>query len=352
MSQECSWEEKIVNDEGDILDELNDFKTEALKEYICSGVFDNEYLFRVLEDVLSQPGMIYIRERKNRKRRDEFIQALMQVIPKESDNIHDMLASKNAMMKCSESLFDRLSSFMEKCDISKKDEAVQVWSHIKRVEDGFKSIHGYLEDKLDKKPKNKNLSPYVSLEDEDGNVFSADGASENLIKYLSITLKLLSYKFDWFCDDKVVIPDQVVVEEDNLYQAGSIELLARSWMELEEVSQRCLLFGGYVQERKGEDVPEEAKMNGVKASYHFERLESEYELHDSIACERVKRKSLQEFVNIISRQSFRSAVVPELKNVGKIEERSFLCEEEILTCSILDDVFCVSTLEDKKLIMV
>lgn len=331
-----------------MLAELNDFKLEALEEYIHSDAVDSEYLYSLIEETLSRPGMIYVRDKKGRKRRDNFIKNLMRVISSESENIQGMLASKDNLIRSSENLFDRLSSFIEKCDISKKDEAVQVWSHIKRVEGGFQEIHGHLEDKLSKKPKDKNLSPYVSLEDEDGNTFSADGASENLIKYLSITIKLLSYKFGWFCNDKIVIPEEVPVEEDDLYKAGSIELLARSWVALEEISQRSLLFGGYVFERKGEDVQEDAKMSGVKASYHFERSESEYELYDAIACERVRRKSLQNFMDIISTKAVRSSVTPELQNVGKIEDGSFLCEDEILTCSILDDVFCVSTLEDRK----
>lgn len=331
-----------------MLTELNDFKVKALEEYIHAGAVDSEYLYSVIEDALSRPGMICIRGKKDRKRRDGFIQALKQAIPNEFESVQDMLASKNNLIRTSESLFDRLSSFIEKCDISKKDEAVQVWSHIRRVEFGFQKIYGHLDDKLSKKPKDRNISPYVTLKDEDGNVFSADGASENLIKYLSITIKLLAYKFNWFCDDKIVIPDEIEVEEENLYQAGSIEVLAHSWGALEEISHRSLIFGGYIYERKGEDVQEDAKMNGVKASYHFERSESEYEFYDAIACERVKRKSLQNFLDIISTKDVRKAVIPDLQNIGKIEDGSFLCEDEILAFSILDDVFCVSTLEDRR----
>jgi len=339
---------KKYNHEGNMLTELNKFKTQLLDEYIKCGVVDADYLYRMIDNTLSRPEIIYIREKKSRQKRDEFIFNLIHIIPAEFHVIHKMLRSKWNLLNVSENLFDRLSSFINQCEISKQDEAVQAWSYIKRVESEFKMLYEKITGELSKKPRGHYLSPYIKVEDEDGNVFCIDSASEHLIRYLSITLKLLSHKFGWFSDDKVIMPDEVGVEDDNIYQAGSIELLARSWIALEDISQRSLIFGGDVYVCKGEHVPEDARAAGVKTSYHYERTESEYELYDAIACERVRRKSLQEFINIISSKEIRNAVTRDPQNVGKIEDGSFFSEEEILACFTLGDTFCVDIMTDSK----
>lgn len=331
-----------------MLTELNEFKIELLDEYVKGGVVDSDYIYNIINSTLSRPEIIYIRDKKGRKKRNEFIMKLKGAIPDEYQDIHDLLHSKSILLDVSENLFDRLSSFINQCDISKHDEAIQVWSHIKLAEEEFKLIYGGIGKSLNKKPKSKYLSPYVNIVDDNGNDFSADGASENIIKYLSITLKLLAYHFNWFSDDKIIVPDEVAVEDDNVYQAGSIALLARSWMELEDISQRSLIFGGDIHVCEGEDVPESARMAGVKVSYHYERKESEFELYDAIACERVRRKSLQVFMDIISSKDIRNLVTRDLQNVGKIEDGSFLSEEEVLACFTLGDIFCVDILSDTK----
>lgn len=270
-----------------MITELKKFKIKLLDEYIKGGVVDYDYLYNIISSTLSRPEIIYIRDKKSRKKRNEFISKLTRIIPVKFHVIHKLLHSKSLLLDVSENLFDRLSSFINQCDISKHDEAIQVWSHIKRVEEEFKLIYGSMVNSLNKKPSGNYLSPYINVMDENGNAFSADGASESIIKYLSITLKLLAYQFNWFADDKIIVPDEVAVEADHVYQAGSIILLARSWMELEDISQRSLIFGGDVYVYEGENVPESARMAGVKVSCHYERKESEFELYDAIACERV-----------------------------------------------------------------
>lgn len=332
-----------------MINDLSQLKTQKLEEYLSGDVIDENFLIEVLARGLSRPELLDIRD-INRKKRDSFLQKLCDLTSDKYVNAHKFIISKYQIVKASEEIFDRLSKFLDKCDISKNKSDVQIWSHIKRFELEFNKIHSDLDRHLAKKPKRKFqvISPYVSIKDQNGHDFSADGASEHLVKYLTITLKLLAHKFGWFSNDKIVIPDEVNISEENTFQAGSIELLARSWIELEDISQRSIVFGGFVFKNNEENIQKDAKLNGVKTAYHFDREESEYEFHDAVACERVRRKSFQNFLEIISNEKVRDAVAQDIDSVGRLEDGSFLYEDEILACSILGDVFCVDILEDKK----
>lgn len=332
-----------------MLKELNEFNTEKLKEYLNSGSIDSEYLMDVIESTLSRPELINIRDKSFRRKRNGFMEEIEELTSKVDLHIKELINRKNEFIAASELLFDRLSVFLDQCAISKIQKEKQVWAHIKRVEYESNHLDDAIDKILNKKPEKQFiLSPYVTIKNEIGNEYSADGAIENLIEYLSITLKLLAYKFKWFNGETLIIPTEVTVSEDEIYQAGSIGLLARSWKELEDSSQRGLLFGGDVYSRMGDEVQQDAKEAGVKITYHFERNESVHELYDSIACERLKKKSLQNFMEIISVPEMRSKVEADIVSVGRLEDGSFLHEDEILACSILGDVFCTNIFKDEK----
>src|SRR5690554_4176093 len=210
-----------------MLNDLNQLKVEKLEEYLSGDVIDEEFLIEVLEKALTRPELLYIRG-GNRKKRDSFLQKLCDLTSKKYIDAHNFIVSKYQIVKTSEELFDRLSRFIDECDISKSKSDVQIWSHIKRVESEFNNLRSDIDRKLSKKPRKKALSPYVSIKNQNGHEFSADAASEHFVKYLTITIKLLAYKFDWFSNDQIVIPDEVNVSEEDLFKAGSIELLARS----------------------------------------------------------------------------------------------------------------------------
>lgn len=333
-----------------MLIELNKFNTEKLKEYLNSGKIEHRYLARVIEKTLSRPELINIRDKRLRCKRNEFIKELGELTSTLDVDIRKIIDDKNNLIATSELLFDSLSSSLEQCDISKTQKEKQVWAHIKRVEVESTLLDDAIEKIIKKKPRSKIfLSPYVSIKNEIGYEYSADGAMENLIEYLSITLKLLAYKFNFFNgDDLLIIPTKVSVTENEIYQAGSVLLLARSWKELEEASQRGILFGGHVYSCVGDEIQQDAKEAGVRISYHFERDESVHELYDSIACERLKKKSLQNFMELISDSRMRGMVKTDFENIGRLDDGSFLHEDEILACSILGDVFCVKIFEDNR----
>ncbi|SNC57548.1 hypothetical protein [Vibrio cholerae] len=333
-----------------MLKELNNFNLKKFSEYLESGSIDDASVLKIIESTLSRPDIVQIRNHKVRKQRNEFIENLLSLTSDYGDKVKDLIISKSNIINVSEELFDRISAFIKDCDISNEPKEIQVWSHLRRVEEQFDLIRKDVEIHLSKleKTKNKVLSPYSIIENDKGLSFSVDAASEHLVQYLSITLQLLSHEFKMFNGGKIVIPNQESVCEANIFQAGSMELLARSWREVEDSCQRSILFGGDVFRCHEDEVQKDARENGVKLSYHYERKESDYEMFDAISCERVKKKSLQNYLDILSDPELRKKIASSVETVGKLTEQSFLSENEILTCAILGDVFCVNIIKDDK----
>ncbi|MEZ8215885.1 MULTISPECIES: hypothetical protein [Vibrio] len=331
-----------------MLKELNEFKLGKFSEYLKENSNDIESITNIIKSTLTRPDILQIRNRKIRKERDKFIENLILLTSELDSKVKEVITSKVKVIKTSEELFDNISKIIDECDISERSISAQVWSHLKRVEEGFDLINKNIDAFLCKKPKTKMLSPYTIIENGNGDSFSADAESENLIKYLSITLLLLGYKFKIFDNGKIILPLQEGVTEESIFQAGSIELFARSWKQLEDVCQRSILFGGDVLWLQGDDVQADARKRGFKQTYHYEREESEYELFDSISMERLKKKSLQYYLDILSNKEIRSKVTSSHDVVGKLSDRIFLNENEVLACITLGDVFCVDIFLDKK----
>ncbi|ACH63540.1 Nuclease-related domain family protein [Aliivibrio fischeri MJ11] len=330
-----------------MIKELNNFNTRKFKEYLDNGDVSDDEVLNILHLTLNRPEILIIRDSNgNRDKRNEFLEELIELTINRSVNIEDFIVNKVQIVCCAEELFDNISKCLGDCDISLFDSDFQVWSHISRVELKFKQIKEDLENHKDKVIKNKLLSQFIMLENSEGVSYSPDAASEHLIMYLSLTLSLLAYRFKWFKDDKVTLSNRVDVNDDGIFKAGSIELFARSWKELEDTALRSLLFGGDVFLAKDEQVQEDAKKSGVKKAYHFERKESDFEYFDAISCERLKKKSFQNFLQIISKPEIRAKIASNFVNVGKLEDGSFLCEDEIQACCNLDDVFCTDIFTD------
>lgn len=333
-----------------MLKELNKFNLEKFSEYLGSGSADDDSILKIIESTLTRPDIVQIRNSKVRKQRDDFIEDLLSLTSIYSDKIKELIISKAKIIKVSEELFDKISKVIKQCDISKEPKEIQVWSHLKRVENGFELIHKDLKTSLNNrgKQKNKVLSPYSIIENDKGSSFSADAASEHLVQYLTITLQLLSHEFKMFNSGKVVIPNQGSVSDTTVFQAGSMELLAWSWREVEDSCQRSILFEGNVSRCREDEVQKDARESGVKLSYHYERKESDYEMFDAISCERVKKKSLQHYLVILSNPELRKKVASNIDTVGNLTDNSFLSEDEILTCIVLGEIFCVNIVEDEK----
>jgi predicted amino acid-binding ACT domain protein len=332
-----------------MLKQLDRLDVGPFEEYLrVNDVSDGE-IIRILDATLSRPESLIIHKNQQRKKRDDFLERLMSLLSDREESVTKFITNKANIINISESLFDNISEFINECDISKSEQDIQIWSHLKRAEEQCDLIVADTFKKLQEKKQHGMLTPYIDVKNKDGVKYSPDAATENNVKYLTLTLNLLAYKFNWFQGDKIVLPNRVSVSESDICKAGIIEALARSWMALEESSMRCILFGGEVIHNQRDKVQEGAKANGIKNSYHFQREESNFEIFDSVACERVRKKSLQNFVEIISNPIARSITSQDFNSVGKLSDGSFINADEILTCSILGDIFCTKIYSDDTL---
>lgn len=321
---------------------LIEFKTNLFEKYIFENHKDDKDILDVLNKVLCRPELLFIHKNKKRQLRNDFLNKLKFLLISRQD-IVSFISDKYNVLNFAEHLFDEISQCIEVCEISKANIDIQIWSNFKRVDIQCNRIRYDVEKLLDKKPKKKISTQFIELENDDGILYSPDAAIENQILYLSLALKLLAYKFDLFEGDDIVIPSEIEVSDLDVNHAGSIELLARSWKELEDIANRCLLFGGKAYCSKGDDCKEE----GIDSHFYFTRNESTFEKADAISCERIKKKSFQGIIDILSCPETKSLISSDFKSVGGLGDRSFISEDEVLTCRILEDVFCTNVFEDE-----
>ncbi|MCL2914290.1 NERD domain-containing protein [Shewanella corallii] len=329
-----------------MIEQLNNFKCNDFENYLKDCNPSDDEIKEILKKTLSRPEILSIHSKSNRKERDKFLASLCNILDSRGDSVKEIIINKGKLVQISEELFDNISNVIEECEISKLEQATQIWAHLTRVESTISTIYSDIEKSYQQKPKTLLVTPFIRIKTKEGVEYSPDAAIERQVSYLSLTLSLLSYKNNWFKDGKVVLPNRVIPSEEDLFKAGSIELLALSWKQLEDNALRSILFGGDIFRDFGDDVPSDAREHGVKTAYYFSRSESEFEMFDSIACERFRKRSLQNFMEIMSHKGIKPTISNDLISVGKLSERSFISEDEIHACGNLQDVFCTNVFED------
>lgn len=325
---------------------LDQFDSSKFKQYLNEGNPSNKEILDILDSTLSRPEVIIIRGQKKRDKRNIFLNELLDIAFYMDDEVYNFVTLKFNLITTTEKLFDKITVFIDECEISKLKTKTQIWSHIERVESDYQEIKSHVVKHIEKKPKYKIMSPKIVVDNNEGTSYSPDLAVENMIKYLSLTLGLLGHKYKLFDNDKIILPCRTAVSDDDIFKAGALNSLALSWHNLEENSLRCILFGGAIYCNEDDDVYQNAKDNGIKTSYHFMRDESEYEIFDAISCERVRKSALQSLISIHSKSYIKHRIQPCLEKVGKLNEHNFLSEDELLTCITLRDIFCIDLLND------
>lgn len=335
----------------EVINELSNYKLELFLECI-GGEFSNEdYIIDLLKATIAQPNILYIHPNKKRTDRDGFIFRLRDNLNARGfERAIEYLDNKVNIINAAENNFDKISSILSQCEIEKLPFERKVWAHISRAEKEYSDIMGMVESKISNRKTAKSVinSGTVLLKDEHGNEFCPDAAYEKITTSLSLALGLIAYQNDCYIDGKITLPERVEVEEDDTFKAGSTQLFAMSWKALEDVSYRCLLFGGTVNFCIGQDVPEEARIKGkISESYHFSRNESVYEVYDSIANERLNRKISQNYFEMLHHEGLDNVVISDLSEINSLNDGRFLSLDEISTGHAIQDVFCTDILTDK-----
>ncbi|HGL4621717.1 TPA: hypothetical protein ACKFAD_004117 [Citrobacter koseri] len=327
---------------SNVVKELSEYKLDGFAELLNQSLDDDEAL-DILNKMFSTLTTFIIHPSSKRKKRDDFIDSLRSIFPDGFDNSIRLIDEKVNVIKNAEELFDSISDFINECVISSLPIDTQLWSHIERAKAQQLSIRQDVE-RSDSKKNISSLS--VKVRNEQGVLYNPDAATENNIKYLTLTLKLLAFRNGWGTESAYIFPSKVDVSEDNTEQAGAIELLARSWLSLEDIAKRSILFNGHVNITEEENIGNDLKNNGVKKAYHFDRNECKIEYFDSIACERVKKALLQNLVSTIKYLGLDKKIKSNSDKTFEFEDKTYLFVDEILTHISISEVFCCDTHEN------
>ncbi len=333
-----------------VVKELTSYDTIKFSEYLSSNSLDDKSCINLLGRAIEQPNNIYVHKNKKREQRENFFVNLEEILLE--NGLHESITyinTKRKIISATETIFDNISDVLSICEVEKISYERQVWAHIGRAEEELDEIFKKLEELINNRRDAKSAITTGSflLKDDFGNVFDPDVAIEKLTNSLSLTISLLAYKNNSYVDGIIIMPDKIPVTDDDKFKSGSTQLFAMSWQAIEDIGKRCLLFGGQVIHCIGEDVPEDARIKGgVKESFHFVREETDFEVFDSIANQRLNKKIFQYHFEMLHDEHLEKFIVSDIKD---LKDGFYLSIDEISTIRAIQDIFHTNLIEDESL---
>ncbi|EJG1884307.1 NERD domain-containing protein [Vibrio parahaemolyticus] len=333
-----------------VVKELTSYDTIKFSEYLSSNSLDDKSCINLLGRAIEQPNNIYVHKNKKREQRENFFVNLEEILLE--NELHESITyinTKRKIISATETIFDNISDVLSICEVEKISYERQVWAHIGRAEEELDEIFKKSEELINNRRDAKSAITTGSflLKDDFGNVFDPDVAIEKLTNSLSLTISLLAYKNNSYVDGIIIMPDKIPVTDDDKFKSGSTQLFAMSWQAIEDIGKRCLLFGGQVIHCIGEDVPEDARIKGgVKESFHFVREETDFEVFDSIANQRLNKKIFQDHFEMLHDKHLEKFIVSDIKD---LKDGFYLSIDEISTIRAIQDIFHTNLIEDESL---
>ncbi|MFB2728233.1 hypothetical protein ACE02H_12275 [Shewanella mangrovisoli] len=333
-----------------IVKELTSYRTDKFLEYLSGNLLDDKNCIDLLGKAIEQPNNIYMHKNKKREQRENFFVNLEGILL-ENELLESVsyINVKRKIISATEAIFDNISDVLSKCEVEKLSYEEQVWAHIERAEDEFEEIFKKFEELINNRRDAKsamNTGAFL-LKDDFGNFFDPDVAIEKLTTSLSLIISLLAYKNNSYVDGRVIMPDKTPVTDNDKFKAGSTQLFAMSWKAVEDMGTRCLLFGGQVIHCIGDNVPEDARIKGgVKESFHFVREETDFEIFDSIANQRLNKKIFQNYFEMLHSKQLEKLIVSDIKD---LKDGLYLSIDEISTGQAIQDIFRSNLIEDENL---
>ncbi|KAB7661718.1 hypothetical protein [Plesiomonas shigelloides] len=146
-----------------MIKELDSFKTRKFEEYLNDKNVTDDDVLKVISDTLSRPDMIIIRGSEKRRKRDAFLEKLIEITEKRSDSIKELIINKVGIILLSEELYDNISEYLDKSKVSELNSDKQVWAHLNRVEKEFIKINDDFNRYKEKKINGKISSHYLKI---------------------------------------------------------------------------------------------------------------------------------------------------------------------------------------------
>lgn len=287
-----------------------------------------------------------------RKRRTEFFRRLIAALDEggafESSII---LTEKLKVAHSAEELFADIKQAIGLCDISCHPPEVQFWSYIKQLEKKLTMLHSKARSDFERAvEKGFQVSPVLNvLQGASGEEYAPDYVAELYVVTYCMAIKLLAYKHGLFsASGELIAPEYTQVDDETSDQVDAIEHLAVAWRKLEEAADRVMLFGGSVEIKKGEAVPEDARDGGVHESYHWEPDYTAFELHDHVAALRAADQISHHYFKAVLEFKAHHYVVGDISLIRTLDDGTFLFEDEISSLVYLSNRFCEDFISSKE----
>lgn len=263
---------------------------DALPDYA-----ENPSLRNLIEYETVNIKNLQLHNTKNRKKRDDFFDALISNI--NSQEATDKLKKILSVCHISEIYIDSIKEELKSSPLMSQDFKIQCWAVIeKALDEGYylldqinKSIEYYGENAKHLTLNNRNIL------NENGESFSPDSALDKIVKYLTLTLKMLSHEHGFSASGEIIIPERIDVEESAIAGANQVFYYSLLWNELLTCAESCILFDNEIQIAGLEDLPDEIKEDGVEQGVLFNRTKDEFERYDTISNERLSRRISQNY---------------------------------------------------------
>lgn len=307
---------------------------------------------------LAQPGAFQLTG--NRSERNAFYEAFLQslIMASEHQQAQAFALDLFAKIQIIERFFDEIRGSLPQCDIASFPKDVQFWSHVERASKEVEVLDGLAEEE---KAKIEALArgnvPFampetIMVQLPDGTEVNMDGAYSDIIRMLSLTLKMLSHEHKLLKNGKLVAPVKPGITDEHTFKAGSIQMYAMSWNAAEDIGNRTLLFGGEVGTLPTLGLPRDILPEYVYEKFPepfvFHRNPSDVEIYDFIANRRLQSWGMQRTIQLMFATGLRDHVMPDGGTPPPLSGGAFLSIEEVVTLTAMAEILSFDVFADQE----
>lgn len=227
----------------------------SLKAHLSQVTLDSAATEQLVGHVRRANGLVLQRADPVReKRRDAFLEGLTTYL-KQRCGDQAALALEGAVRQLliAEDGYRRILASLQRADITKLPANIRISAvlhrSVKQRRHLEKATTQVIANQRYKMPQS------ISLRDEHGRPVSPDGVLDAWVSGVGASLVMEGYNSNWLSGDALAIPDLPEVGEEELYQAGSNEVLAQAWRLWKRTEERARFGEGELIVRESSDLP-------------------------------------------------------------------------------------------------
>lgn len=260
------------------------------------------------------------------KRRDILISELQTYLAsgQADGKVPSLVANVLRTLQVAEAGYRKLVSELAKTAASRLDPLVHVAAVIQRAECEV----GHLTSEFHKQAGQRSgITLRTPLLNEFGESLDMSSAFENVVDFVTMTLKMEAFKNRWFDENgHVVVPNLPDVTDDAFEKAGSTLVLATLWRRWEMTEERARALGRTLRFLSDGERPKKASADSVR--FLVEEGDDSSDLMHRIAQDRVSDKLSQNFVEIGAVVNIDRQRHSALDNVRALPPHDLISNEE------------------------